>query len=66
MGWRLGIKKERGHLVRQRASPAQVHAKAPYMEVVRAARSSGQDVRAPTPLQGIEIDDLAIVYRGIN
>jgi len=49
MGWQWGIKKERGHLVRQRVKPAQVYAKAPYLEVVRAARSGGQDVRAPVP-----------------
>ena len=36
--------------------------------LVRAARSGGQDVRAPLAplLRGIEIDDLAIILHGIN
>jgi len=45
MGWRAGLT-ERGHPVRQRTKPAQAHDKDP-IDFVRAARSGGQDVRAP-------------------
>ena len=68
MGWQWVINVERGHPVRQRAKPAQVYAKASIRRLVRAARSGGQDVRAPLAplLRGIEIDDLAIILHGIN
>ena len=39
---------ERGHPVRRRAKLAQVYAKHASGRSVRAARSGGQDVRAPT------------------
>jgi hypothetical protein len=38
---------DRGHPVRQRAQPAHFLPGEIYFEVVRAARSGGQDVRGP-------------------
>ncbi len=44
-GWRAGLM-ERGHPGRQRPMPARANDKEP-IDFVRAARSGGQDVRAP-------------------